>query len=144
MYFGTVVDVVCYLLWSRTQLAANWIMFMICFATGFGNDFRWVWASIMTSFWHPFGIKFHVFRYIFKNIFYLLICFYRFYQKSVENGTPILLTATTHVRPFPDIAFYIDCWWMLVAFWLHCGSILDSHTKTMIYNSEHFIKYSEL
>ena len=42
---------------EKTRLLMIFMNFSnICF----GNDFRWVLASIVVPFWHPFGINFHV------------------------------------------------------------------------------------
>ena len=52
----------------------NFDNFNSFFATNFGIDFWWVWASILVSCLHPFGIKFHVWGWSLLGIIFDVIC----------------------------------------------------------------------
>ena len=52
------------------QKGMVFIMLIICFATCFGIDVWWLWASILVPFWNPSGVFFHAFT---RSMFWWLL-----------------------------------------------------------------------
>ena len=103
------------------------MIFMIWFVTCFGIDFRWVWASYLVPFWHPFGIKYNV---VLQSFFWWFWGLY-FYWFWFKKKRPKSRGSGSLVRHFVDQRMFWDV--ILATYWLHLlcfrylfGSILGT------------------